>query len=555
MIILGSLFALPSASRAGENTWTTTGPYGSQISGLYIDPRNDQMMYATTATYVNGAIPIYKSTDGGITWHPSGTGIGSSSSASNYNNNHGMVFDKEDSNILYLVRSDGVYRSINGGGTWERKSRFVENGQLREIGGVTSVAVSPLDGVVFIGAPMEPGNVLGGIFRSADKGETWEHLEGLREKTIDSLVIAPSAPNIIYAGGSRVDGLYKSLDGGKTWASLGDAFGGAPSVHLITVDPNNSQIVYVAIIGAGLFRTADGGLTWQPIGVGINSDVRALVIDPNNQQVLYAGGAFAGVPGVYRSLDNTGTRWEFFSEGMGSRDVTSITLDRRTPQSIFAGSPAGVWKRTMTGESADFGVSINAGALFTNNSAIELTLTAPAGTDAMLLSNDGGFAGAQWEPLQAKRAWTITTFGTAVLPRIVYAKFRTEGAISGLYQDDIVLDQQKPTGSVQIVLPAPSTTGTIPSLSQDRPYHQYLPSIYRSGKLQLVMQATDDISGVADMRIASTSDFTNTQWQPYTSTTDWIMLDPQSTPVYVQFRDRAMNNSDPIRAIYTPSTP
>lgn len=443
--VLGLLAILPSISRAGDNAWTTTGPYGLRIIGLYIDPRNDQIMYATTDFGTN---PIYKSIDSGVTWRTSSTGL-ESLSRGNIAANYEMAFDTDNSNILYLAMSDGLYRSLNGGMTWERKSRILENGQSREIGRVTSVTVSPRDGTVFIGVKSADNVVSGGIFQSSDKGETWEWLTGLRGKAV-ALVIAPSAPDIIYAEGvlgAMSSGLYKSLDEGETWTSLGDTFGGDPNVATITVDPNNSQVVYVSIFNTGLFRTADGGATWQPIGAGLNSDARALVIDPNNQQVLYVGGAYAGVPGVYRSLDNTGSRWEFFSNSMGSRDVTSIAIDQRNPRSLFAGTTAGIWKQTITAEQTDFSVSINVGALFTNSTAVVLNLTAPAGTNEMLLSNDGGFAGASWEPFQATRAWTITSFGTAVLPRIVYAKFRTGGTTSGMYQDDIIIDQQKPTGN------------------------------------------------------------------------------------------------------------
>lgn len=548
-LILAITAILPAASRAGDNTWTTTGPYGFSIGGLYIDPRNDQVMYATT---VGATVPVYKSTDGGITWRPSSTGI---VTPNNYALNYGLAFDKDNSNIVYFAQAaqgpnDGLYRSVDGGATWERKSKFVDNGQLVEIGAVSAVTVSPLDGAVYIGASVEPVDVYGGIFRSTDKGETWERLAGLREQTVSSLIIAPSAPNIFYAAGHMMDGMYKSLDGGQTWASIGDAFGGKPSVNVMTVDPNNSQIVYVSIVNAGLFRTSNGGATWQPIGQGINGEVKALAIDPNNQQVLYAGSAFSGVPGVYRSLDSTGSHWEFFSDGMGSRNVTSIALDQRRPQSIFAGSPAGIWKRTMTSEPADFGVSINAGALFTNNPAVELTLTAPDDTSEIMLSNDGGFAGAQWESFQPTRSWTITSLGATVLPRTVYVRFRTNGETSGLYLDDIVLDQKSPTGTATIVSPAPAATSFRQGLAQstDRPYQTRLPLILQTGKVQLTLDASDDLSGVGEMRIASSSSFANTQWQPFSPTTDWTTSDPQS-PIYVQFRDRALNVSTPVLAI------
>lgn len=552
MVLLGSLLVTSSPSHAGENTWTTTGPYGIQISGLYIHPTNDQVMYATV--FRSNAPPVYKSTDGGVTWSPSSTGLRNGGGAS-YDNNHGMAFDRDDPDILYLAMEDGIYLSRNAGGAWERKSTYIENGQSKPFGAIMSIAVSPADGSILAGASMMPADIMiGGLFRSVDHGVTWERMSGLNGKSVEALAIAPGAPNIIYAGGNT--GLFKSTDGGATWSSIGDAFGTTHPVWCITVDPNNSQVVYICVVNVGLFRTADGGATWQPIGAGINTDVRSLVIDPNNQQVLYAGGAFKGVTGVYRSLDNTGTNWEFFSTGMGSRDVTSIAIDRRSPQSIFAGSLAGIWKRTMTSEPADFGVSINAGALFVNTAAVTLSLTAPVGTTQMMLSNDGGFAGATWEPFQAQRAWTITSPGVRAVPRIVYAKFRTGGATSGVYQDDILLDQQRPTGTAAIVARA-SATPAAQEAVRARPAATnllYLPLIVQPNIVQLRLSASDDLSGVGEMRISNRSDFAGAQWQPYTTTATWE-LPPQARSAYVQFRDRAMNVSGTITATYQASAP
>ena len=93
-----------------------------------------------------------------------------------------------------------------------------------------------------------------------------------------------------------------------------------------------------------------------------------------------------------------------------------------------------------------YGLSINEGALFTDQITVILTLPANPHTAQMMISNDGGFVGAQWEPYATHKEWQITQHGADVIPRTVYAKYKdAEGVVSSVYQDDIVLDVSEPT--------------------------------------------------------------------------------------------------------------
>ena len=97
----------------------------------------------------------------------------------------------------------------------------------------------------------------------------------------------------------------------------------------------------------------------------------------------------------------------------------------------------------------EYGLSINEGALFTNKITVTLTLPANPSTAQMMVSNDGGFAGAQWEPYATRKEWQITQYGAYVIPRTVYAKYKdARGVISSVYQDDIILDVTAPSSSI-----------------------------------------------------------------------------------------------------------
>jgi photosystem II stability/assembly factor-like uncharacterized protein len=302
---------------AGDDTWTTTGPFGANIHNVYIDPGDSLTLYATIS---DGPVTVMKSTDGGIQWTASSTGIPGNKDVSW---THGLV---SLGNQLYLATENGIFTSSDRGATWIDKSRVELEGDEKSIQ-AWSIAAAPLQGILYAGAydcnsgyiPSCPG---GGVFRSDDGGDTWERLEGFPfTASVIDIMVAPSAPHIIYAAGEF--GIYRSTDSGDNWTSAHNGFVSAPQVNRIQVDAKDSNVVYMAAdAGRQFFRTSNGGQSWQPIGNGLSMDVRTIAVDPGDQQTLYVGGgADLGVPGVYRSLDNQGSAWEAMTNGMGGRVV------------------------------------------------------------------------------------------------------------------------------------------------------------------------------------------------------------------------------------------
>jgi hypothetical protein len=214
----------------------------------------------------------------------------------------------------------------------------------------------------------------------------------------------------------------------------------------------------------------------------------------------------------------------------------------------------------------DYCVTINDGALFTNQTAVTLTISAKYGTPLMQVSNDGGFAGAVWEPYVPIKPWTITEYGAYIIPRVVYVRFKDiSGNTTATYQDDIILDVTAPTGSVEAVARVsgssphavgaeavsmrPIAIGTTDSYS----YTIYLPIILKGfctpptgpTNVTLYLQAEDDVSGVVDMIISHLSSFNCARWEPYTTTKAWYAPE-EATTVYVKFRDHAGNVSEVV---------
>jgi hypothetical protein len=172
---------------------------------------------------------------------------------------------------------------------------------------------------------------------------------------------------------------------------------------------------------------------------------------------------------------------------------------------------------------SEYTVSINSGALFTNQTDVTLALGARQSTMSMQVSNDGGFSGATWEPYAAQKAWQITRYGDFVIPRTVYVRFKDVlGTVSPTFQDDIVLDLTAPTGSVSL------SNGAMAADSTNR---------------VIQLKATDDLSIASriQMRLSNRADFAGAIWQPLAESAPWSF--GGGGTVYVQFRDGAGNVS------------
>jgi photosystem II stability/assembly factor-like uncharacterized protein len=199
------------------------------------------------------------------------------------------------------------------------------------------------------GVPSQPNvfyiaQVNGGVWKTDDYGRTWTPIfDDQPTGSVGCLAVAPSDPNIIYAGSgeglqrpdlSVGDGIYKSTDAGRTWTHLGLRDG--QQIPQIAIDPRDPNRILVAVAGhpygpnteRGIFRSTDGGQTFDRVlfkddNVG-GADV---LLDPKNPDTAYAAlwearqgpwenAAWNGSGGgVFKSTDN-GKTWRQLSGGL-----------------------------------------------------------------------------------------------------------------------------------------------------------------------------------------------------------------------------------------------
>lgn len=229
---------------------------------------------------------IWKTIDGGNKWFPVSDSTFQSSSVG------AIAVAETDPNIVYagmgetdirgnISYGDGVYKSTNAGKTWKHIG-------LKETYAVSHIAVHPKNpDILFVAAS---GNIWGpnkerGVYRSKNGGKTWEQVLAKNDSTgaVD-VVFDPSNPQILYAAlwqcfrnhhmmssGGPGSGLYKSVDGGDTWQSISQK-PGMPKGLLgkigIAVAPTNGNRLWAMIENqekGGLYRSDDAGETWSHI--------------------------------------------------------------------------------------------------------------------------------------------------------------------------------------------------------------------------------------------------------------------------------------------------
>ena len=186
------------------------------------------------------------------------------------------------------------------------------------------------------------GSATGGVWKSTDRGRTWVCLtDELPYQATTTLAMAGSNTNIIYMGtgesfpGSMQTtggGIFKSTDKGNTWNQL-EATASSEDfrfVNRIIIDPEDEDIV-LAVTQTGIFKTINGGTSWEQKYASTNP-VEHLIVDINDFNIQFAA---ENEIGVLRSLD-AGETWENKSEGIGPHARIELALSAANSQKVYA---------------------------------------------------------------------------------------------------------------------------------------------------------------------------------------------------------------------------
>jgi photosystem II stability/assembly factor-like uncharacterized protein len=276
----------PYRSQDGGDRWTALGfpDKGMTVWSFLFHPRNANVLYAGTAPAA-----VHKSEDGGDTWRRLSTLSAPGHVKMSFDTRvTRLAADPANPRELYAgLEVDGVLRSLDGGESWEDvsgdliklaerphlKSRIVSDTEIEGMMDTHALAVSSAQpGAVFRAVRM-------GLFKSADRGATWEDMEIGRFSPLTyarDVQVSPHDPRTLYAclspaARSEDGSLYKSDDLGRSWRRLDHGVKARSTMMAMALHGKDPAQVYCATRGGQVFGTQDGGRSWSeyPLPEGV----------------------------------------------------------------------------------------------------------------------------------------------------------------------------------------------------------------------------------------------------------------------------------------------
>lgn len=258
---------------------------------------------------------------------------------------HGIARCLSHPNVIYFSHDIGAaWRSDNAGRTWRKTTGaglYLRNGQ--------SIEIDPVDpDTVYIIVDKSSNYLIPvsdeGVYRSQDGGETFEQV-----LSAESTIFRIYRHNIAYDLSSMTSsnatrwyvafpnvGLYRSDDGGDTWGGVVSSLTGHSTIYAVQTHPTNGQTVYVAS-SSGLYTSSARGASLHPLGDLPAGAVSSVAIHPDTPDTVYAT---LRTQGLYRSL-NGGTNFTL----LRNFDAGRVFLNPKHPEVIYL---SGINANTIT---------------------------------------------------------------------------------------------------------------------------------------------------------------------------------------------------------------
>ena len=395
MLVLCSplILAQELSDQMSSFSWRSIGPanMGGRVTDIDGTPGDPSTFYVSGA---DGG--VFKTTNGGVDFEPLFTKQRAYSVGA-------LTIAPSDPNVLWLGSGEGdprnsvgygngVYRSIDGGQSWEHLG-------LDATERIKRIVVHPNDPdvacVCALGKEWGP-NEQRGIFKTTDGGKSWQKVLYLDEDTgCSDLDMDLSNPRILYAGmwtfrrkpwrfdgGGKETAVYRSKDGGESWHKIMNGLPEGPmsrigiavaqsqpaTVYLVSefadnqgtffrsddrgnswqvvnrdpninfrpfyysdirVDPNNHQIIYS--LSGRLYKSTDGGANFKPIAQNVHGDHQSFWIDPTNSDWLLSGS-----DGGYQVSHDQGSSWDIINNVVLSQ-FYQLDIDMLDPYNVYGG--------------------------------------------------------------------------------------------------------------------------------------------------------------------------------------------------------------------------
>ncbi len=282
--------SLLSTALLASGPWQVLGPDGGDARSLAYDARNPDHILLGTSTG-----QMFTSNDAGRTWSRLARLGGD-----DYVLDH-ISIDPQDSNRIYVSawsvssqQTGEIFRTRDGGRNWDTLPAM--HGKS-----IRALAMHKGDSKVVVAGALD------GVYRSNDGGDTWQRLSPANSadiKNIESIAVDPKDPNTVYAGTWHL--AWKTSDGGAIWHNINMVMIDDSDVFSVIVDHDNSSVVFASAC-SGIYRSENGGNLFTKIqGIPFSARrTRVLKQDPTNENIVYAG----TTEGLWKSTD-LGKQWK-----------------------------------------------------------------------------------------------------------------------------------------------------------------------------------------------------------------------------------------------------
>ncbi len=322
----------------GGDTWSHIGlPDAGTVARVVVHPDNQELVYAAVFGHPFGPSEergVYRSSDGGDNWEQVkfiSNEVGAVDLSMNPDNPREMYaafwrFERKPWTTYDASEDGGIYKTKDGGDTWEKLGGGLPEGLTGRIG----VSVSPADPTrvyAFVSA-LDPD---GGLYRSDDSGKSWNKINrdrNLRQRHwyYSHVQADPNDRDTVYVLNTTV---WKSIDGGKSVTRIRPNHG---DTHALWINPDDSDNMILGDDGGGEV-TMNGGATWSSVQNQPTAEIYRVVVDNSWPYRVY--GAQQDNSTLSLRSDGRGGPQDWYT--VGGCESGHIAVDPRNNDIVYAG--------------------------------------------------------------------------------------------------------------------------------------------------------------------------------------------------------------------------
>ncbi len=274
-LISGGTYAKPSSGFVSV-TAETDGSSTTHVRTIAVDPQNSNIMYVGTS---GGG--VYKSNNGGSSWE----NVSRTSEHENLGQNfidpyvNDICIDPDNPETIYVATGyegkGNIYRSLNGGITWNSNNNPAEWGGLLRIESAVLTILCD-DGSDYVWAGTRNAGIVfsrnGKSFFSQDGGAIQQVILG-SERTVRDIKKASGTGTSATLYAATPTGVYKTVNGGSTWTRVTDFTG--DNITTLAVHPDDPNTIYAGTQEYGVWYSTNGGNTWTRYASGLGTGLKA----------------------------------------------------------------------------------------------------------------------------------------------------------------------------------------------------------------------------------------------------------------------------------------